>query len=328
MKSTSLLFILTFLSLILVGCDQKSVKSSNSNSSTNNYCTLYPYASGCYGSTTGTVTAGGTTGTTTNCTLQAYQPICPNYTNAYQSCYSAPSQSFCQNFCTNYPSTPACSGSTTGSSTGGSNGNTYGSLYPQGVPAGACTYSSTSGYDTDKATMTIVGGSWMNPGSGGSTYTNTSSAMKSAAAAKTFLISGTDAVMSARLKVRPQPETAGSGANGVCYGRSTGSSIPGYTKLKFNVAIASVNSPTVLETVAMDVTVGVNACSEGFNLRSFKGTYPEGYFVVISDVKSNQFCPNYNWTTGFQSCEVYRSVRTMDCWSMELEVAKDGTKTF
>jgi hypothetical protein len=339
MKHATIFFLLVLTSLLSVGCNKSSTKSSNTSTSNSAYCVQYPYANGCtstnpycaqyptaYGCPgyTGTTT-GSTTGGSASCAppVQGQQAVCANY------CSYFPGTTGCLSNGTNCNFTPNASGCPGSSQT---MNPTYGALYPQGVPAGSCSAvyspgSNPSAYDTRKGTMTVVGGTWYNPESGSSTYYNTSSLLTSVATAKTFFM--TDSVLKVRFKVKPQPESAQI-AN-VCYGRVSGSSIPGYTKLKFTVSVKGYdanNNLSGLNYVTSVESTGVNSCTPAIDLSGYKAQYPNGMFVVISNVLSNQECSNYNYTTGFQNCQAFGPVRTRDCWSLDMEVAADATKTF
>jgi hypothetical protein len=338
MKHATIFFLLALTALISVSCNKSSSKSKSSSSSSA-YCAQYPYASGCTNNSTycaqnptaygcpgynGTTT-GSSTGGSASCAppVSGQQTVCANY------CAYFPGSSGCLANGTNCNYTPTAAGCP-GSST--VNGNNYGALYPQGVPAGSCSAvyapsSNPSAYDTRKGTMTVVGGSWYNPESGSGSYLNTSSLLTSVSTAKTFFM--TDSVLKVRFKIRPQPDSAMQA--GVCYGRNTGASIPGYTKLKFTISVKGYDANNVLSGVnfvkMVDAT-GVNSCTDAIDLSPYKAQYPNGMFVIVSDVTSNQKCSNYNYTTGFANCNVMGPVRTIDCWSLDMEVAADATKTF
>lgn len=333
MKKASLLC-LTLLSLLIAGCsEKKSEKSSNTSSSSNNlceggsyytspgcggYCLANPTASGCSGVTGGT--SGG--GSTASCNPPA-----------------ANQQSVCANFCLYYPQANGCVNgvncvySPTASGCGGSStpvNPNWGVHYPGGVPSGTCspTYSvgSSSLYETRKGTVTIVGGSWYNPSaSEASNYLNTSSLLKSVSGSKTFFL--TDSLLKIRFKVKPQPDAAQSST--MCYGRNMpASTIPGYTKLQFSVKLVGQRADNSWgEEPLGSFVVGVNSCSDGIDLSGYKSMYAKGVYVVVSDVKANQNCW-WDSSTGFTSCNAFKSVRTFDCWQMDFEVAADGTKSF
>jgi hypothetical protein len=352
MKHYSSIFLLSLFSLILMGCQQKSSKPSNS-SSTNPVCVGSSYfLPGCPGHT------GGTTGGTVTCNPPQYgQTQCQNYCQ-YFNCNTTtggstggnsggvncnpsmgPVHNTCPNYCQINPSASGClpngtncnsnpSASGCPGSSGSIDGNNYGSNYPQGVPANSCSTPYASGsnsYDTRKGTMTIVGGSWYNPADPSApNYLNTSSMLKSVSEAKLFFM--TDSVVKVRFKVRPMPEST----SNACYGRTTGSTIPGYTKLKFNVLVKGVNSNNTLtgEDYVGTYETGVNACTQGLDLSYYKAKYPNGFVVLVSSVQGNQGCSNYDYNNGFKNCNVWKNIRTIDCWSLDMEVAADGTKTF
>lgn len=318
-----LLPLLMALSFVLVGCDNIGSKKTTSSASNALNCAQYPYSYGCQPTTTGGYsTGGGTTGTSTtgpNCSVAPIDKTCPQYCQIYPGAYGClPNGTNCNA----NPSATGCPGSST------TTDPSYGSLYgASGPPSGSCSepYSSASGaYNTRKATMTVVGGSWYNPAT--PPYYNTSSMLTSVSSAKTFFM--TDSMVKVRFKVKPQPESAGT--NDACYGRNKGSSIPGYTKLKFNVLVRGVNSDGSLTTddYVGQVEAGVNSCTPALDLSSFKAKYPNGIVVLVSSVLSNQKCSSYNWTDGFKNCTTMGPVRTIDCWSLDMEVAADGTKTF
>jgi hypothetical protein len=338
MKQTTLFFLFVLTALLSVSCNKSSTKSSNTSTTNSAYCAQYPYATGCttnnpyctqnptaYGCPgyTGTTT-GSTTGGTASCAppVQGQQTQCSNY------CAFFPGTTGCLSNGTNCNFTPNASGCPGASTV---INPTYGALYPQGVPAGSCSAvyapsSNPSAYDTRKGTMTVVGGTWYNPESGSGTYYNTSSLLTSVSTAKTFFM--TDSVLKVRFKIKPQPESAQI-AN-VCYGRTTGSAIPGYTKLKFTVSVKGYDSNNVLSGLNYVTSVestGVNSCTAAIDLSGYKAQYPNGIFVVVSNVLSNQEC-GYNYTTGFSTCQAFGPVRTKDCWSLDMEVAADATKTF
>jgi hypothetical protein len=299
MKQTSSLFILLFA---LAGCIDTSTKKSTSNTNNSAYCAQYPYAQGCLGTTTGT-TGGGSNYCTTNPTAWG----CPGYQSPGENPY------------TQVPSVPV-----------NPNWNVH---YPGGVPQGSCTAAADpmgfpNAYDTRKGTITLAGGYWYNPSSAEApNYMNTSSLLKSVPGAKMFFM--TDSMVKVRFKVHPQPDSANS--TSVCYGRVTGqSTIAGYTKLKFNVQVVGVRADNTTVTEPLGYyTVGVNSCSPGIDLSSFKSMYPNGIYVIISDVRANQgqYPADYS-TKGWTNSDSYSLVRSGDCWSMDLEVAADGTKTF
>lgn len=314
MKHTSVLFLLTFFSLLLVSCVEKSKKSSSTTTTDPYYCSYNPTASGC----SATVTC--------NPPLQG--------------------QTQCANYCQYH----SCSGTTTGTTTGGTS-NPYPYIptipvnpnwdvhYPGGVPTPSVTCAtatnpsdwsqSYSPYETRKATMTIVGQQPYDPASSDAAYyNNTSSLLKTTDGA--YSLFTTDTKLKVRFKVNQQPDSAKTGQS-VCYGRKSGAStVAGYTKLHFNVKIRGrkADGSIGIEPVGY-YTVEVNSCSVGIDLSSYKAYYPRGVHVIISDVMSNtgQYPSDYA-SYGWKNSSAFTAVPTTACWSIEMEVAADGTKTF
>jgi hypothetical protein len=259
----------------------------------------------------------------------------------------------CPGYCQMYPTNPTCygggtTGGTTGTTTGGTTGgvtnpfpqvpsnpvnSNWGVKYPGGVPAGSCSATfnpsgiSFTPYETRKATMTIVGKSFYSPASAvAANYLNTSSLLRSVSGARSLF--STDSTLKVRFKVIQQPES--SNASPYCYGRNSGPSIPGYTKLQFNVQLVGTRSDGTIETEPLGTyTIGVNSCTPAIDLSSYASTYPGGIYLVVQSVKSNQGPVNYDyWLYGFNNSESFTDVRTQDCWVLDVEVAADGTKTF
>jgi hypothetical protein len=56
--------------------------------------------------------------------------------------------------------------------------------------------------------------------------------------------------------------------------------------------------------------------------------YPNGMYLKISNVLENKGCSDWNWQGGFSNCNNWVPVRSSECWTMDIEVAADGTKTF
>jgi hypothetical protein len=358
MNKQALLIFLTFFSLILTGCQEKSTsrKSSSSNAlncsgnnyytlpgcvgycqynptatvcSTNNnscsgqaywttpgcggFCQYNPSSPSCggggtTGTTTGGTTSGGTTGTTNNCALNPYSYQC--YCQTYPMATGCPSggTSLYPNWGVMYPPTGSAPDNSASSCT---------SYNPSGV---------TQAYDVRKATVTVVGGQWYNPTSASQLY-NTSSSLKSVANAVAFF--QTDSMLKVRFKVKPQPHAANT--TNTCYGRVTGQSyIAGYYKLKFNVKLVGKRADNTTGEEFLGVIEGnVNTCTPAIDLSNYVGMYPNGVHLVISDVQSNQGTWPANYSTyGFRDGNTWKTVRTSDCWTMDIEVAADGTKTF
>lgn len=319
MKHVTAFLLLTLMTLISVSCDQ--VKSTKSKT-TNIDCTLAPYTLGC--------PANPYTGTTTGTTTGA---VCtnPQVGQQYQ----------CTNYCQFYPNTSGCivvSGSyvncNTSPSTAGCPASSpainknYAVKYPGGTPQGSCSDPYAANGETlgvRKGTVTVVGGQWYNPSSASSLY-NTSSMLKSVNNAKTYFM--TDSVLKIRFKANPQPDAAGT--TGTCYNRATGSSLAGYTKMSFGAKVVGYKANNSMGEEPLGYfTIGVNSCTPAINLSQYKAQYPNGIYVVIFDVKGNHgmYPANYN-TMGFTDSSSFAIIRSQDCWTMDLEVAADGTQTF
>jgi len=347
--------------LTLAACQEKTVtKNSNSSNPYSNcsgqgywtspgcpgFCQNNPAGYGCAGSTTagstttggtttgGTTTSGSTTGGTTgtssggNC-IAPVLPNCPNYCSVYPGAYG------CLANGTNCNLTPSASGCPGSSTTVNPN---WGVQYPGGVPQGSCSEPTIpegmeSAFNTRKGTITLAG---LTTGSilyspfapEAPNYLNTSPMLKSVAQAKVFYM--TDSTLKVRFKVKPQPEAAQTDT--MCYGRNMpGSTIPGYTKLQYFVKVYGVNTSnavTFLDTKG-PFTTGVNSCSSAVDLSQYINQNPGqvGLVVAVDQVKANQNCW-WSATTGFSGCNMYKNVRSFDCWAMDIEVAADGTKTF
>lgn len=289
------------------------------------FCQSNPTHSSCSSGTT----TGGSTGSTTN-------PLCYQGNNYYYL-------QGCPGFCQYYPTHASCSGGggTTTPPTNScpscptSNLGGWTGKYPGGVPAGSCSSAYTPAgvsytpYETRKASMTIVGKTWYNPAdSVAPNYMNTSAILKSVANARSFF--STDAILKVRFKVRPQPES--SSASPYCYGRQSGSSIAGYHKLQFNVVLVGVKSNGQVETEPVPgspFTIGVNSCTPSIDLSSYASAYPNGIYLRVESVRGNQqYIPNNYEQYGFRDMPGFTDIRSQDCWSLDVEVAADGTKTF
>jgi hypothetical protein len=93
-------------------------------------------------------------------------------------------------------------------------------------------------------------------------------------------------------------------------------------------AASSSNAVSWLATLG-PFTTGVNGCSEAIDLSEYKEASPSGLIVTINDVQENKNCSNWSWNSvGWNACNTFNKVRKMECWSMDFEVAADGTKTF
>ncbi len=357
MKQNYFFLALTFFTLILSGCQQKAAKkSSSSNPSTTNcsgqaywttpgcvgYCQNNPGGYGCggrtgettsgtTGGTTAGITSGATSGTTggANCTVYPLAVSCPTY------CQQVPKPYGCLtngSNCNVNPNAAGCPGTSV------TINPYYGIQYPPlgTPPTGTCSdpydpEGLPNAFATRKGTITLAGlttGSIEYNPLTASNLLNTSPMLKSVAQAKIFFM--TDSVLKVRIKPKPQP--AASQSDTMCYGRNMpGVTIPGYTKLQYYVKVYGVsagNALTLLDTKG-PFTTGVNSCSDAIDLSEYQEQSPTGVAIAIDQVKANQNCSGLYWTSaGFATCNVYKNVRSYDCWAMDFEVAADGTKTF
>lgn len=331
------------------------------------YCQYQPTSAGCTGSTTGGAAGGGTTGVTTGCAGAANNttPGCMGFCSvnpSHVTCVGTGTTTGtstsgstggvacsgqvtpnCSNYCKVYPTaynclpngtncnlTPAAAGCP-GSST--PLVPAWGTHYPGGEPVGSCSEpfavaGSAIANDTRKATLTGTGqasGSIeYNPLTAGN-YLTTSASLKSVPQAR--ILFEADQKLKLRIKVKPQPAAAQTAT--MCYGRQPGTTIPGYTNLRFNVNVYGVsanNSLTFLGSLG-PYTAGVNTCTPAIDLSYYQQVSPTGVVVAIDQVQANQNC-GFSPYNGFASCTSYRNVRSMDCWSMDFEIAADDTKSF
>ncbi len=362
MKLTTLLFVLSILGFSLVGCDQKTVKSSSSNSNNYNNCILYPDLAGCSGTTTGSTTSG--TGTT-SCATHAYLPTCPGYQTAINICMANPNQTGCTGFCTAYPTVTTCSGSSTGGTSGGSYPtipvvNNWGEKYKgysgnvTTVPT--CGVTNISGLNpTRKATLTMSGAKQTANGSfyqfngyffpgysptfwqnGGDIYShNISPWLTDINQAVAF--ASTDSRLKVRTIPRPQPGTSG---GTYCYGRTSGSPhYQGYTKLAATVSLRPLqnvvkNSAGNITSYklgnalqARSFTTNIMSCSPILDFSGYcsgPGT-ENGCAFTVEYVTVNQGCTNV-WDSQGNTCTWMVDVQSNSCWQLDLEVASDDTQ--
>jgi hypothetical protein len=360
MKHITLIFLFSLMTF-LVGCQQSSSKKT-STSSSSAYCTSYPTSPGCPGYCTSNPTSslctGTTTGTTTSGSTGSDCTTGNNYWTVstcagYAYCQANPSYSYCtttpnpypyygssyteKNWLVKYPYKPAENCSTP--------------VAPAGI--------SYTPYDTRKGTVTVIGAgftnnqanynpkSWYDP----NTYTTisgdqTSALLRNVEDAKKFF--WTDSALKIRFKANLQPDS--SQANPICAGRVSGiSTLKGYTKIKFNLyLVGTTSNGTTVEEFLGEQTLELLKCSAAINLSKFgdnninyPSKYPEGIYLKIRDVRGNQdWSPGTQaelqaWDTwGFYPNTYYSgdsympAIRSNDCWSVDIEVAADGTKTF
>lgn len=360
MKQTTLLLFFSLFFVVLAGCQEK--KSSSKSTASSAYCTGTNYYTvpGCPGY------GGGTTSGSNNCIGTNYYtvPGCPGYTGGgtgsstggttggttgASSCVQNPFSYAC--YCQTVPFAYGCSQYYTQ----GYVSKNWGVKYPMAVtPSRACSPTKNPTgvtgtlYETRKGTITIAG--WCNPSTQGAAtcaannaatdgtynpassfangYLNTASVLKSEAGAKSFLL--TDSALKIRFKANPEPDAANSST--WCAGRRTGTSmLPGAAKYTFNVTLVGILNGNKVHEPLGSFDMDVNGCSVSKDLSGYAGMYPEGMYLVITDVKSNKG----GWPTqqqldtqGFIGWNTFDKVRSGECWSFDLEVAADGTKTF
>jgi hypothetical protein len=339
MKQISLILVFSVMTL-LVGCQEKSKSKSSSSSSDPYGCLTNPYNPGCNGYTTAGTTSGATGGS--NCTYYPYSYGCPGYTGGsgggvianpfpnYTSYYVD------KNWQVKYPYVPALNCSTP--------------VAPSDI--------NYTPYETRKGTVTVVGAgfgagkdpndpkSWYDP----NTYVaisadNTSPLLRNVTDAKKFF--WTDSALKVRFKANLQPDSSQS--NPICAGRVPNMNwIKGYSRIKFNLFLVGTKADgtTDPEVFLGEQTIDINNCSAPLNLANYNGInypskYPEGIYLKIKSVRGNQ-----NWSPGTaaeqQAYDTYGfypntyypgnsympAIRSNDCWSVDIEVAADGTKTF
>lgn len=314
MKRLPILSIFSVASLLLVGCTQESTKINSSSSDQNTYCigsNYYNYGCPGYGTSNGGTTSGSTTGGTTGSTTGGttggsnYNPY-PNYGSTYVD----------KNWSVHYPYVPNinCSEATT----------------PSNI--------NYTPYETRKGTITLKGQVNYDPASGQSYFDTTSTSLQSVDAAKNFFWG--DSTLKVRFKANLQPESANTST--VCPGRATGmSSLKGYGRIRFDLYLVGTRGDGTTNTVSLgQKTIDINKCTSAINLASYAEEYPNGMYLKVSNVQGNQ-----NWSPGIGQEKYYdyygyiypqnpyvestwKAIRNAECWSLDIEVAADGTKTF
>lgn len=304
-----------------------------------------PSCPGYNGGTTSSGSNGGSTGgtnpTTGVCAQNPNSPFCqPNYCGTSGAVpYGCILYGFTRVNCYINPTHAGCGGS---SQPVAHNPN-WGVWYPGGEPSGSCSSTYTpvplnSAFETRKGTVTIAGGG-RNTGdpatsynvidkNGSQHYYNTSELLTSTTGVKQFYL--TDAILKLRIKVLPEPYAAGDLT--VCKGRKTGSYVPGYTKLEFNINVYGITSSggnVYIRSIPYTGSnaIGVNNCTPSIDLSRDQENYPYGVFVTVENIKENKNCSQPLWN-GWASCNQFNKVRSLECVRLDFEVAADGTKTF
>jgi hypothetical protein len=347
MKHMVLIFV--FSLLFLISCSEQSTRK-NSSSNQNAYCMQYPYAQGCNGGMTAGGNIGGTVGGNTGSLDQCYQS-----TSYY---WQMPG---CPGFCQSYPTHQTCAGATTGTTTsGGIPGqpgvNPHPHYYSGYVdknwlvhypfapsiscsPAVAPNNIDYTPYETRKGSITLKGQVNYDPASGQQFFDTTSELLQSVSGSKNFFWA--DSILKIRLKANLQPESRNT--TSVCPGRVTGmTSTKGYGKIKFDLYLVGTRANNTTSTVSLGTKeVVVNSCSPAIDLSSYAEQFPNGIYLKVSNVYGNQnWSPGTNNeqqiydTYGFVSPQnphvsnSWKLIRNAECWSLDIEVAADGTKTF
>lgn len=350
MKHMPFIFVFALM-LLLAGCQEKTTRK-NTNNSNSPLCVQYPTSWGCPGYNGGGSTVGGTSGGTTSCTNPTINDrSCTNYC----SVYPYPRGTGCLANGTNCNTSPTASGC--------SNTNIYPNYpsyyvdknwmvkYPY-IPAVSCSepYApsgiSYTPYETRKGTITIAGTLNYDPASGQAFTTTTSELLRTVDGAQDFFWG--DSKLKVRFKANLQPESRNT--TDVCAGRVPNKSwMHGYSRIKFNLALvgrkyASNGTTVIQQEVSLgEKTIDINNCTPALDLSNYARTYPLGIYFKVTNVKGNQnWSPSaYPWyeqmdydTWGFYPNRSYNgnsymsSIRSVDCWSLDIEVAADGTKTF
>lgn len=346
MKHLSILSLFTLMSMVLMGCSQETTKIKNSSDSQNPYCIGQAYYStpGCPGYTGGS--GGGTTGGGTACTNPTI-----NDKTCYNYCSVHPTGSGCLSNGTNcniYPYAYGCNGGGTGSNPHKQVISTYVDKnwavdYPY-VPPVQCTPAKTPSninytpYETRKGSVTLAGKNGYDPASGQAYLDTTSQLLQSVAGAREFFWG--DSTLKIRFKANVQPYSVKSST--VCPGRASGQSMmKGYGRIKFDVSLVGRRGDGTTGTEYLGTQIiDVNKCTSAIDLSSYAERYPNGIYLKYYNVQGNK-----NWSPGIgyeayydnygfiypQNPHVqntWTNIRDAECWSIDVEVAADGTKTF
>lgn len=150
------------------------------------------------------------------------------------------------------------------------------------------------------------------------------------------ILFSTDSRLRVRFKVNSQPQAPSNET--YCYGRNTGVQIIHYQKLKFEIYLRDVRCSTGSTTSCPSNTyvlgpryagpimigpVDVNGCSDVIDLGHLRNQTNFGTTIEVAAVKSDQYCQ-----TNGSFCEAEKNVRSIDCWSMTLQVVTDSTQDF
>lgn len=336
MKHMPLLFIFSCF-ILAVGC-QESTKKSTTNNSNNYNCYYNPSAPGCIGSTVGgtiggsTGTSGGSTGGSIGGTTGNPNPF-PSHNSVYAE----------KNWMAKYPypGTEAQEAEISSCST---------PYTPSGI--------SYTPYETRKGTITLGGKNSYDPAS--SLFTSrTSQLLRTVDGAREFFWA--DSTLKIRFKANLQPDSRNS--TDICAGRVPNqSTIKGYTRMMFDLELIGRKADNQIGTETIGTyTVDILKCTPAIDLSYFATKYPNGIYFRVSNVYGNQewsptaYFKGYDWygnpiydqsesiawdQWGFYPLDArgkgnkyysgngWKRIRDADCWSLDIEVAADGTKTF
>jgi hypothetical protein len=150
------------------------------------------------------------------------------------------------------------------------------------------------------------------------------------------ILFSSDSRLRVRFIAKPQPIPPTNQT--YCYGRTTGSQMATYGKLKFEIYLRDVKCSTGSTTSCASnqyilgpryggpITVGpinVNECSPVIDLGHLRNQNNFGTTIEVAAVKSDQYCK-----TNGSFCEAEKNVRTIDCWNMSLQIVTDSTQDF
>lgn len=358
MKHTPLIFVFSLM-IFIVGCQEKSSKKKSSSSNALCVGTGYYTVPGCPGYSgttaggyTGTTT-GGTTGTTVGGTnggtTGGYNNPYPNYSSFYAD----------KNWQVKYPYAPSIECSTPVAPSGISYTpyeTRKGTVTVVGAGFGPIPGTSPTQYRNPQDPK-----AWYDPNTyiALSSGDQTSERLRTLQGAKEFF--WTDSALKIRFKANLQPDS--SNGNPICHGRvSSQAWIKGYSKIKFNLHLVGTRADgTTNEEFLGEQTVEIQKCTPAINLANFNGInypskYPNGIYLKIKNVRGNQnwapgganYWESYYQQQAFDQWGFYsktqssmgygnpyydgnsymQAIRANDCWSVDIEVAADGTKTF
>ena len=222
-------------------------------------------------------------------------------------------------------STSSTSG--TGTTTGGTTTTTTGGTTGSGTTGGT----TSNGFPVHSFNIFLAGGQSWFPQSNTAPLADTFINLQEAAIAFQ-----TDGLLRVRLKIKPQEIPPTNQTH--CFGRTTGAGFaPYYSKLKFDLSLRDITCSGGGTTCsASDYILGApyrrslglgpidtNSFSEVIDIGANANLNVVATAVEISNVRSDQFC-----AANGSFCPAEKSIRTKDCFSMELQVQTSFTQTF